>query len=274
MWVLAMAVLVPVFYILSGRPLPVDVIDQLDKYFPDDVAPTKQLVAIGCIVGVLIASSPLHKVVRYLPTVVHELGHAFTAGVLGGRPKNITISLDASGLAEYQPPLSWGRFRGTLVSLAGYPAPSIAALAAVMVTQDGHPQAWLTFAVGTLAISIVLLIRNLWGFVWTLAVVGGSFYGAPYVPAELNGALVSGVAGYLAVEAYRHAFLQWMIIRKFPGSGSDAEKVARAWRMNAPFIGFLHLVSVAIIGGYAVYLAVSPYWSEIFTWTEDIIRTT
>jgi hypothetical protein len=44
--------------------------------------------------------------------------------------------------------------------------------------------------------------------------------------------------------------------------------------MNAPFIGFLHLVSVAIIGGYAVYLAVFPYWPEIVTWTEDIIRTT
>jgi hypothetical protein len=158
MWLISVLVLVPVFYVLSGRQFPDLAVEQLEVFFPKDVAPSEQLVALGCIAGAFIAASPLHKIVRYLPTVVHELGHAFTAGVLGGRPKNITISLDTSGLAVYEPPMNWGKVRGTLVSLAGYPASSIAALAAVMATQDGHPQAWFAFAVGTLAVSIVLLI--------------------------------------------------------------------------------------------------------------------
>ena len=140
MWLVSVLVLVPVFYVLSGRQLPDAAVEQLEVFFPKDVAPSEQLLALGCIAGAFIAASPLHKIVRYRPTVVHELGHAFTAGALGGRPKNITISLDTSGLAMYEPPMNWGKVRGTLVSLAGYPASSIAALAAVMATQDGHPQ--------------------------------------------------------------------------------------------------------------------------------------
>lgn len=272
MWLISVLVIVPVFYILSGRQLPIGVDDQLEVFFPRDSAPSEQLVALGSIAGAFLASSPLHKIARYLPTVVHELGHAFTAGILGGRPKNITISLDTSGLALYEPPLNWGKTRATLVSLAGYPASSIAALAAVKATQDGHPQAWFAFSVGTLALSIVLLIRNIWGFIWTAGVVAASYFGAPYLPLEMIGAVVSGVAGYLAVEACRHAYTQWLIIRKFPGSGADAEKVASNWRMNGSFVGFLHLLSVTSISAYSLYLAINPYSVEIQEWVQEFIR--
>lgn len=169
MWLISVLVLVPVFYVLSGRQIPLKVDEQLELFFPKDAVPSEQLIALGFIAGAFLASSPLHKIARYLPTVVHELGHAFTAGILGGRPKNITISLDTSGLAIYEPPMNWGKLRATLVSLAGYPASSISALAAVKITQDGHPQAWFAFAVGTLAVSIVLLIRNIWGSFGPLA---------------------------------------------------------------------------------------------------------
>ena len=130
MWLISVLVLVPVFYVLSGRQIPLKVDEQLELFFPKDAVPSEQLIALGFIAGAFLASSPLHKIARYLPTVVHELGHAFTAGILGGRPKNITISLDTSGLAIYEPPMNWGKLRATLVSLAGYPASSIAAFLA------------------------------------------------------------------------------------------------------------------------------------------------
>jgi hypothetical protein len=57
-----------------------------------------------------------------------------------------------------------------------------------------------------------------------------------------------------------------------PGSGADAEKVARAWRLNAPFTAFLHLLSVVAIGGYAIYLAVNPYWPELQDWVQEVIK--
>ena len=102
--------------------------------------------------------------------------------------------------------------------------------------------------------------------------MAASYFGSLRIPVSMIGAVVAGVAGYLAREAYRDAYLQWVIIRKFPGSGADAEKVARAWRLNAPFVAFLHLVSVVAIGGYAVYLAVEPYWPEIQDWVQEVTK--
>ena len=266
MWLLSVLVIAVVGYLVSGRQLPVEVVDRLAHLVPDDFAPTEKFLALSFIAGMFVGGTPVHTAVRYLSTVVHELGHAFTAGILGGRPKNITIAVSAAGLATYQPPLGWGRFRASLVSLAGYPAPAVASVAAVQAAQSGHPKAWFAFAAGTLAISIVFLIRNFWGFLWTAAVVGASYYAARELRVEVIGLIVGAVAGFLAVEGFRNAWQQLAIIRVASGSGCDAEKAAIWWRFSPRAVGFLHLLSVLSISGYASYLAVQPNWWEIADW--------
>ena len=273
MWLLSVLVLAVVGYVASGRDLPVEVVDRLSNLVPDDFAPSEKYLALSFIAGVFVAGTPLHNVVRYLSTVSHELGHAFMAGILGGRPKNITISLNSSGLAVYEPPLNWGRFRASLVSLAGYPAPALASVAAVTASQSGHPKAWFAFAAGTLALGIIFLIRNFWGFVWTSAVVTGSYFGARELNVELLGLIVGAVAGYLAMQGYRDAWTQLTLIRKTPGVGVDAERVAFWWKMNAKFTGFVHLMMVTALSGYASYLAVNPYWNEMTKWLSEALKT-
>jgi hypothetical protein len=273
MWLLSVLVLAVVGYVVSGRELPVEVVDQLSKIVPEDFAPSEKYLALSFIAGLLVAGTPLHNIVRYLSTVTHELGHAFMAGALGGRPKTITISLNSNGLAVYQPPLNWGRIRASLVSVAGYPAPALAAVAAVKASQSGHPKAWFAFAAGTLAVGIIFLIRNFWGFLWTSAVVTGSYFGARELNVELIGWLVGAVAGYLAMQGYRDAWTQLTLIRKAPGIGVDAEKVAFWWKMNAKFTGFVHLMVVTGLSGYATYLAINPYWTESVGWLSDALKT-
>jgi hypothetical protein len=273
MWLISVIVFVPVIYLAIGRPVPTELTDRLQQWFPLDSPPTQQHLALAFIAGAFVGGTPLHIVFKYLATVVHELGHAFTAGILGGRPKNITIAPSTAGLATYQPPMSWGRGRATLVSLAGYPAPAIASLAAVRSLQGGHTLAWFFFATGTLALAIVMLIRNLWGFTWTLAAVAGAYFAARELSVEALGYAVAGLAGYLAIEGYRHAFTQVTIIRRFPGAGCDAERVAFWWKQNPRFIGTVHLVSVTAIGAYASYLAVNPYWEEILNWIKKVTKT-
>jgi len=141
-FLISLLVLVPVAYVLWGRDLPAVVVDLLNQYIPNDTAPSEELVAWAMLAGAAVGATPIHKLIRYLATVVHELGHAFTAGILGGRPKHITISTDTSGLAVYEPPVHWGRFRASVVSAAGYPAPAIASLAAIEAIQAGHSKAW------------------------------------------------------------------------------------------------------------------------------------
>lgn len=271
MWLLSVLFLVPVIYLVSGRDLPSELVDRLRDVFPQDQSPTSQALAVAFIAGLFVGGTPLHAIFRYLATVVHELGHAFTAGVLGGRPKNITIAPSASGLATYQPPLGWGRGRASLVSLAGYPAPAIASLAAVRALHQGQTVSWFFFATGTLAIAIVFLIRNLWGFFWTAATTTGAYFAATELPATTLGWIVAGIAGYLAMEGYRHSWQQMMIVKNYPGAGCDAEKCAIWWRVNPRGMATMHFIAVTAIGAYSSYLAINPYWNEIVDWVQKYI---
>lgn len=269
MWLISILVTVVVLYVSNGRQLPTDVIDQLKNLIPDDSSLSDQHLALSFLAGVTVAGTPLHTAVRYLSTVVHELGHAFTAGLLGGRPKNITIATNGGGLATYMPPITWGRFRASIVSLAGYPAPSIAAIAAVQAVQGGHTKAWFAFSAGTLALAILLLIRNFWGFMWTAGVVTASYFGARELDVQLLGWIVGGVAGFLAIEGFRNVWTQMTIVRFASGSGCDAEMVAHWWKFNAKFVGFMHLAAVSALSGLATNMAVKPYWSEILDWFQQ-----
>jgi hypothetical protein len=269
MWLISILVTVVVLYVSNGRQLPTDVIDQLKNLIPDDSSLSDQHLALSFLAGVMVAGTPLHTAVRYLSTVVHELGHAFTAGLLGGRPKNITIATNGSGLATYLPPITWGRFRASIVSLAGYPAPSIAAIAAVQAVQAGHAKAWFAFSAGTLALAILMLIRNIWGFMWTAGVVAASYFGARELDVQLLGWIVGGVAGFLAIEGFRNVWTQMRIVRFASGSGCDAEMVARWWKVSPKFVGFLHLSVVTALSGFATYIAVNPYWSDILDWSQQ-----
>lgn len=268
MWLLSVLFLAPITYLVSGRTLPSEVVDRLRDVFPQDQAPTSQGLALAFIAGLLVGGTPFHAIFRYLATVVHELGHAFTAGILGGRPKNVTIAPSASGLATYQPPLGWGRGRASLVSLAGYPAPAIASLAAVQALQQGQTMSWFFFATGTLAIAIVFLIRNLWGFFWTAATTTAAYFAATELPVRTLGWIVAGIAGYLAMEGYRHSWQQMMIVKNFPGAGCDAEKCAVWWKVNPRGMATVHFIAVTAIGVYSSYLAINPYWSEIVDWAQ------
>ena len=272
MFLISLLVIVPIAYVLSGRELPVVVVDLLKQYVPGDKAPSRELVAWGVLAGAAVGATPLHKLIRYLATVVHELGHAFTAGALGGRPKHITISTDTSGLAVYAPPVHWGRFRASIVSMAGYPAPAIASLAAIQAIQLGYSKAWFFFAGGTLAVAIIALIRNFWGVFWTAGAVGGSYYAARELPTELLGGIVAAIAGFLAVEAFRHAFLQFSLSR-FRGTHSDAEMISLFLKLPLRPVAFLHLVATTAIGAYALRLGIEPHWDEIRSTVEDLIRT-
>jgi hypothetical protein len=272
-FLISLLVIIPVAYVLSGRELPVSVTEVLDQYVPNDTAPSQELVAWAVLGGAVVGATPVHKLVRYLATVVHELGHAFTAGILGGRPKHITISTDTSGLAVYAPPIHWGRFRASVVSAAGYSAPAIASLAAIEAIQMGHSKAWFFFSGGTLAVAIIALIRNLWGVIWTAGAVGGSYFAAQELTPDLLGGVTAGIAGFLAVESFRHAFHQ-LSLSRFRGTHCDAEMIAHFLKLPLRPTAFLHLAVTTAIAGLAIRQGVEPHWGEIQNTVEELLRTT
>lgn len=273
MWLVSVVVLLPIFFLVGGGTLPEPILSWLDTVIQDDVSPSGKTIAISFAVGLGVSSTPLHLFGRYLSTVVHELGHAFVAGVLGGRPQHIRISLDRSGVAYFNPPPNWGRTRILLVFIAGYFAPPVASLAALRATLEGLPRSWFAYSVATLAIAIVFLVRNIWGFIWTVIAVVASYFAARYLSSDVLAATVPGFAGYLALEGIRDGRTQQKVVRYSPGSGCDAEKIAWALKISPRFAAAFQLGVVIAVSAYSTYLAIWPFRQDISDWINQIVIT-
>lgn len=269
MFLVSVFVIGVVLYLSYGEPLPAGVVDFLNEFVPDDGSSTSTLIAIGFCLGMFAAFTPAKLLLRYFATVVHELGHAFMAGAMFARPKSIYIHPSSSGLATWEIPMNWGRARATLVAAAGYPAPSLASLAAMNAIVQGRLLAWSIFSVGVLAIAVVLLIRNIWGFIWTSAVIGGSYYAYGAIPLDVAGAIVAGVAGFLAVNSIQFAWIQLTLARKMRGTGIDAEAIEMYTKVPSKLVAFGHLALTLGIGYIAAKMAIEPRWDEIINWFND-----
>lgn len=273
MWIISILVITIVGYVISGRELPITIQKSLANSPLEEAVLEPNQIALPFIVGLFLASTPLHVLIRYTATLIHELGHAFTAGLLGGRPKNIHIHPSASGVASYQPPMSWGRVRASTVSFCGYPAPCLAALAACQAVLMNHGVVWFTFSTAVLLIAILLLLRNIWGFMWSIGMSGLCIALLRLVEPEWIAMIVMVLAGYMAMEGVRHAWEQRVIVQKVVGSGCDADSIARRWNTSPKLIGSVHLLIALVVGAVTAHKAVSPYWTELTHWFSDFLRT-
>jgi hypothetical protein len=273
MWLISAVVLFVFGFVLSNQPFPASVQDWLERTFPNDVAGSPKVIALSFLAGLLIAGSPIHLFGKYLPTVVHELGHSFMMGILGLRPTKIVLSRDTSGYAAFDQSEKVGKLRFLLVLVSGYPAPVVASVASVLAVGRGYSQAWFTFASAVLLVALVFLMSNFWGKVWTGIAVVGSYFGLTRLPIENLSMIVVGIAGYLALEGIRDSKIQLRIIKSGYGESTDAQRIGAILGIKPVTSGRLHRLLVVAIGAGAAYLAVHPYWSEIRKWVEDQIHS-
>ncbi len=104
----------------------------------------------------------------WLSTLVHELGHGFTAAMFGGEFHRFVMFPDASGAASYSG--DFGPIRQALVAGGGLVGPAIvAAVGFLLARKPRWAQVGLLVSVFALVAIAVLVVRN--GFGW--AFVGG-----------------------------------------------------------------------------------------------------
>ena len=130
---------------------------------------------------------------RFLVTLIHEMGHALTASLVGGHPLRITMAMDSSGLATTQLYNS-SRFRSSAVSLSGYAAPGVAAVsgAAAIAAENAYP--WILFTGVLVAVTLLGLARSATMIGVCLLIVIGTGCMAYWIPWA-----APGVAGVLVV---------------------------------------------------------------------------
>lgn len=124
---------------------------------------------------------PVWTVVRYSPTVIHEMGHVIMATLTFRKVHGVKVETDTSGVTiSSGKPRSIGSF---LTTIAGYPAPSLLAAGMTYLLVSGYAGAALTLY-HILIMFALLLCRNAWGFVsciiTILMTVGISWWNNPY----------------------------------------------------------------------------------------------
>jgi hypothetical protein len=112
----------------------------------------------------------------WLSTLVHELGHGFSAALLGADFERFMMHPDASGVAQWSAPGSFGPIRQAMVAAGGLVGPAIVAAIGFMLARNSKA-AKVSLLAGTFALVAiaVLVVRYGFGlaFVLTLALILG-----------------------------------------------------------------------------------------------------
>lgn len=211
------------------------------------------LLTAGGVAGALLCATPAWRVLRYVITMIHEIGHAGAACLLGGRVRRIVVNRDSSGLATYALPPGWGLLRTPIVVGAGYAAPSIAGVVATAAVIRGVAGTWLWCCVGFVVMALLLLIRNFWG-AWLGVVFGSVVSLITYALDSIDaapGIVLSVVAGILLAGSVKAASVQ---TQAGDVMDSDAAVIGRTLHVPGRFVAWMQLVLCVVAACYGLSL--------------------
>jgi hypothetical protein len=206
---------------------------------------------VAVVAGIMLCATPAWRILRHACTFVHEMGHAVAAVGLGGRVQRITYQPDASGLATFSLPTSFGRVRSIIATGAGYAGPPIAGLVAVQAGAAQLGGVWLLTAAGASGLAFLLFVRNLWGGLYTVVLGAGML--ALYFRLAWGLDEVAGVwAGVLLGGGVRGALIQ---CRTTEFSGSDAWAIGKLTFLPGRLVAWAQFGLAVGAVGVGLYLA-------------------
>jgi len=215
-------------------------------------------VVLGTVLlGAVLAASPAWTVLRHACTYVHELAHALTALLVGGVVHSVVYEPNASGSAKFSLPREFGRPRLVLAAGAGYLGPGIAGLATVAAVRSGMIMPWLLGCAVLALLGMLLLVRSLWGFVYSAALGAALWLAGIILAAPWSTAIGGLLAGVMLGGGVRMTCTQ---LRHRTHTDTDAGVVGRAMHLPGSFIAVLHLLAAIslLIGG--TWLAWDGAW--------------
>lgn len=222
------------------------VTDRLTTISPQP--PVWVVLATAAVAVAVVLYRPVWRVLRTCVTIAHEIGHAVVAVCTGRTLSGIRLHSDTSGVT-----VSRGKPRGfgmVLTSLAGYPAPSAVGLGFAILLGTGRQTLMLWILIAALAV-LVLLIRNLFGFLAVICAGGAAFAVSWYGSAMWQGVFGYAVSWFLLFGGVRAVFELWQVSVR--GDGSDADQLAWLTRIPARVwvvvFGLLTLAALVIGAG-------------------------
>lgn len=234
-------------YVLAGAPYLTDFTGTSSLLIAPLVGPLIISVSVAC--GMLAASSSAWRWLQFPIVLIHELGHATAAVLLGGRARRIVLVKDGSGHAVYQLPDNFRVLRRVPASLAGYWAPSFVACTAAVAAGNGLSRALVWLCAFATSGMLILLVRSRWGALVAGGVLLGSAGAARLLPGTAITLVVAFCAGVLAVGSVRSAYVQ---IDVDDITNSDAASIARELHLPARGIAWVQLLGCAMAALFVV----------------------
>jgi hypothetical protein len=199
-------------------------------------------------VSLIVSLTPWAPVLLYpfklFTTWVHECAHAAMTVLVGGRVSSITIEPDTSGLTEGLVPV--GRLARGLVTSAGYLGAAVVGCLLIAATRVEKWAHVILLSLGAvMLVTLVLWVRNLFGFVvvlaWGVALVALARNGTGNAPRFL--------LSLLAIQVALNSVYDIRVLFLIDRDGSDAATMARlfllpSWAWATAWI----LMSVAMLG--------------------------
>ncbi len=209
--------------------------------------------ALSVVVSFIPLASLLLYPLRLFVTFIHEGSHALAATLTGGQAHQIQVMPDASGVT-----LTSGGF-GPLIVMAGYVGAS--AYGAAMLALARHPGAARTvlgLSGGIIALVDLLLVRDLFGLGWGIAIAAGLLLAARRLPpksAELT-------AMFLGVQCVVNSLydLKTLVGLSTLVNGPVSDAVLMSQMFPLPPVVWAVLwgaLSLMILGA-----ALRPYWHD------------
>ncbi|MED4455434.1 M50 family metallopeptidase [Metabacillus fastidiosus] len=128
------------------------------------------LIYIYIAIALIVSRIPILKIYTALcNTLIHEVFHVICAALLSGKIfHKIILNNDASGLAATTVNSKFARI---VIAYAGYTGSSFTAVALFYLINKGYFHMIISFFIVLSIISILLWVRNLYGFVWGISLI-------------------------------------------------------------------------------------------------------
>ena len=175
-----------------------------------------------------------------LSTLAHELGHGIAALMVGGGFESFVLYADGSGAAMTSG--NHGRFARAFISAGGLCGPALAASACFVAGRRGRASKSALLFIGcALVLALVLVIRNLFGWLFVAGVASVCLWGGLKAAKDVAQLMVLFVGVQLALSVFSRAdYLFTDVARTGAGTApSDVAYMAEALFLPYWFWGLL-----------------------------------
>ncbi len=218
------------------------------------------LVSIGLTVAVYALPAPYGRFLGWpfvlLSTLAHELGHGIAGWLVGGEFVRFEMFADASGVAMVRGYDS--RFARATVSAGGLVGPAIVGALCFVLGRSGRRAKRAFYVIAaTLAVLLVLVVRNLFGAFFVLLVIASAVAIARKAPEGLAQLAMLFTGVQLALSVFSRADYLFTDVAH-TGAGvmpSDVANMAEALFLPYWFWGFL-------CGGFSIATLALGLWAS------------